>query len=338
MPKRKSNKPEFYDSLIKEGTFPQANKIIKYQESDNYWIFKTGKKVLKVKKKEAQSTAIPMEELFCREIVEQMQIHSPLAEAKLVCVKKDGDSFSIDWDHQSSSKENYCAVYMNQLSDRGFLSNMISKNKLAEKSLERISLHLYEFHQKTPVSKSKEDGSPDLVWEKIENLYYQSKKYLNQTITKAIIDMTLRPIEKYLNDNRKLFLRRMKGGEIKLVHGCLIPRKIHCTKEDVTFLGKTSDPLKDRFRDVASDIADLSVELLISDLEQMSETFINSYVQQSGDKDIPLVLPIYQAARCLSLGLKHSIKSVSESSKQAEEDKQQAIRYYEQTIDVVRAL
>lgn len=338
MSKKKSAKPDIYRSFMTEGFFPNANKITKFEESENYWIFKTGKKVIKVKKKIGRTSTIPLEEIFCREIVALLQAHSPALEAQAISVIKSGDAFLIDWDHSHSETPSYFAICMNQLPDRGFLSNLISQNKLTEPILKQVSQHLVDFHQSTKVSDSKDAGTPELISTKLDDLFYQSKKYLNVTITQAIIDMTFRPMQKYLTDNRKLLLKRIKKENIRLVHGCLIPRKIHAAKEGINLLGKTNDPLKNRFNDVASDLADLTVELNLAGLPESSKYLADTYAKISGDREIKQVLPLYQALRCLDLGLKHSILSNQSDDTCSETEKSLARRYYEQTIEVVRGL
>ncbi len=338
MPKKKSPKPEFYRSFMKEGFFPNSNKITRFEESENYWIFKTGAKIYKVKKEAEVKSAVPLEEIFCNEISRQIQLHSPDLECQVFNVKKDNDSFVVDWNNNIASKPVNYMLAMNQLSDRGFLSNIIKKNKLSESNLNQICTHLINFHEKAKTSESKDDGSPDMLTSKFENFYYQSKKFLGVTITKAMIDMTLRPLKRYLVDNRKTYLRRLKQGNIRMVQGCFIPRKIHVTKDGVNVLGKTSDPLKERYNDVASDVADLTVELQMAGQKEMSNYFINKYCQLSGDKEISTVLPVHQALKCLNLGLKYSIRINEFDGKESDCIKRLAKKYYEQTIEVVHGL
>ena len=335
---KKSAKPDFYRTFMTEGFFPNANKITKYQESENYWIFKTGKKVFKVKKEIETSKAVPLEEIFCQQIVTQIQSHSPGLQAEILGITESQGSHLIDWERNLPGNPTYFCISMNQMSDQGFLSSIISRSKLTESILEQISQHLFHFHQKTKVCESKDIGSPDIISAKLDDLFYQSKKYLDVTITKAAIDFTFRPLQKYLVDHRKLYLRRMKKGSIRGVHGCFIPRKIHSTKEGIQLLGRTSDPLKHRFNDIATDLADLSVALNHADLPQFSNSFVESYVKLSGDKELKQVLPIYQALKSLDLGLKHSINANNLEGKKADAETQIAKKYYKQTIDVVRGL
>lgn len=323
---------------MKEGFFPNSNKIVKFDESENYWIFKTGSKIYKVKKREEVRSSVSLEEIFCNEISFQIQQHSPQLEACVLTIKKDNDQFVIDWNNELPSKALYYCISMNQLSDRGFLSNLVSKNKLTEASLKKVTKHLLDYHDKAKVSQSKEDGTPESLQYRLQDLYYQSKKYLGITISKAMIDMTLRPLERYLTENRKLFVRRIKQNRIRMIHGCYIPRKIHITNEGVSALGRTSDPLKNRYSDVAADISDLVTELQLSDMNDKAAYFIETYRDLSEDSEINDVLPIYQALRCLYLGLKYSIQTKEFLEQEKENAVCMAKKYYEHTIDVVRGL
>ncbi len=338
MPEKRTKKPDFYRTFMTKGFFPSSNKIVKFQESENYWIFKTGNRLYKVKKKEESQSTIPLEEIFCTEIVKQLHQYSPTLEAENLTIKSQDNQFVIDWNSDISSAPLYYLIAMKQLSDRGFLSNIIAKKKLNEKTLKKIAIQIFELHQKAKQSTSKVDGSPDAIQGNLENLIYQSKKFLNVTITQAIIDMSLRPLLKYLSDNRKVFLRRMKQGHIRMVHGCLIPRKIHVSPEGIQLLGKTKDPIKNLYNDIASDIADLSVALLHAGLGDLSDHFINTYSEQANDPELKLVIPVYQAMKCLSQGLKNSIEANAVEGEQSDILKKLAVSYYEQTIDVVRGL
>ena len=338
MSKTKTDKPEFYQSFMAEGFFPSGNKITRFEESENYWIFKTGATIYKVKRPSGVHSAVSLEEIFCNEITQQLQLHSPDLEAKVLTIKEENGQYKIDWNANLPAKPSYYLIAMKQLTDKGFLSNIIDKKKLTASIIAQVSDHLVAFHQKTKISQSKDVGTPDALKADLDNLIYQSKKFLGSTITKAIIDMTSRPLEKYLVDNRKNFLRRIKQDRIRRVQGCLIPRKIHVTKEGVNFLGRTSDPLKNQYKDVAADLADLTIELQSANLQEISDLFVDNYCQSTGDKELKLVLPVYQALKCLLLGLKYSIQANHPGEKCSDEVKKQALDYYEQTIEVTRGL
>lgn len=333
----KKNRPIFYNALMEKGFFPNANKIIKYQESHNYWIFKTGKKIYKVKKTENIKSAVSLEEVFCKEIVSLIQQHSPALEPELVTLIQEDSSFYFSDQDNTTDKLSFHTIIMNQLPERCFLDIIIRKGKMTESVLDPVCVYLNNFHQNTQIADSKDQGTPDSLKSTLHDLIYQSKKYLNITITQTMIDLISRPLEKYLADNRKLFLRRIKKQAIRKVHGCFIPRKININKDEVMVLAKTSDPLRNCYFDIASDLSDLSVQLKYAALNDLSEYFIKRYCKLSNDREIKQVLPVYQALKCLSLGLENSI-AMKQSTKNSEEIQKTATKYYEHAIDVVNQL
>lgn len=318
--------------------FPDANKITKFQESANYWIFKTGKKIVKVKKREAVKSTASLEEIFCNEMSRRMQIHSPGLEVELATVKEDQQVFRLDRDNSIASPVLYFALVMNQLQDRYFLDNIIAKGRLKEKLMVNISQFLLQFHADAQPSPGKNDGTADSLIQKLNDLIYQSKKYLGETITQPMIDMTFHPLEKYINDNRKLLGRRVRKGLVKEIHGCFIPRKIHVEKGTILALGKTSDPLRDRYCDVVSDIADLAVELTHAGQGDMVPGLVDHYCAQTEEPDTKSILPIYLALKCLSQGLQYSVTYQQFDEKTADAKKAKATAYYEQAIEVVHQL
>jgi len=335
---KKRSKPEFYSRFMEQDFFPEANKNIKYHESHNYWIFKTGQKIYKAKKREEAKSTASLEEIFCQETIRRILDHSPTLQPEIATIKQDQQSFQIDRNNQISTPPLYFVIIMDQLADRYFLSNIISKGKLTEKTIDNVSRFLFQLHEKAVPTSSKDEGTSVLILQKLKDLIYQSKKYLGDTISQPMIDMTLRPLEKYIVDNRKLLLRRNKRGLIREVHGCFIPRKIYASKETVLALAKTTDPLRNRYCDVVSDIADLTVELIQEGESSKATYFIESYCKKTEDREIKLILPIYQALKCLSQGLKYSISFRQKSGKTEEENKRKATAYYEQAIEVVHQL
>jgi uncharacterized protein len=327
-------KPEFYKTFMKKGFFPEANKIIKYQESTNYWIFKTGQHLYKVKKKDSTQSTIALDQIFCKEIVTVVNQHSPGLETEHIGVKSQDDTYSFTSDLNSVS---YNAISMKQLPDRCFLKAMSNKNNVTKEVIDQIVEFLHNFHEKVIVTEDKNACNIDTLKTRLGDLYYQSKKHLGVTITRAMIDMTLHPLEKFLNDNKKLFNRRIKKGFIRKVHGCFVPRKINVQKDEVLALGRTTDPLKIRFNDVTADLADLVVELNQCNHTDMAEYFVKQYTRLSGDKDIKFVLPVYQAIKCMYMGTKHSVAMKFEE-KNKDEHLKIAKHYYDQIIDIVHKL
>jgi len=338
MAKSKSSKPEFYKCFMQKGFFPNANKITKYEESSNYWIFKTGESVYKVKKKEKVQSTFIYEELFCNEIIDQINSHSPGLKPKIGYVEKEDNAYIINDSATNTDNILYYILIMRQLPDRHFLDNILKKSKLNERILDQVCQTLANYHNDARLSDLKDEGTPDKIGAYLADLFYQSKKFLGTTISQAVIDITQRPMDKFLKNNKKLFLRRIRNERIRHVHGCFIPRKIHVHKNNTLFLARTTDPLKDRFADVAADIADLTIELQRYGGAHLADYFSEKYSDVTGDLEQKQVLAFYQVLKCLSNGLKHNLGMERVAKGESSDHQKSAKAYYEQAIDVVRHL
>jgi aminoglycoside phosphotransferase family enzyme len=338
MPSDKPAKPEFYKTLMKKDFFPDANKVVKYQESNNYWIFKTGKKVFKVKKKEPTSSTASLEEVFCLETVRRLRAYSPELQAEIITLKRQETGFCLDWHNTIPAPPLYFVLVMNQLTERYFLDVLNQKQNVREAHLDRIAEFLDRLHRQANVPETREALSYETMVAKLKDLVYQSKKYLGLTITQAMLDMTALPLEKFLADNRKFFQKRLRKGVVREIHGCFIPRKIHVSPQGVTALARTSDPIRNRFDDLAADVADLSMELMQAGAPSLATYFVDAYCRLTTDKDLKSALPVFQALKCLSMGVRYSAEAKRSQGEKAIACQQTAGRFYEQAIDVVHHL
>jgi aminoglycoside phosphotransferase family enzyme len=338
MPLDKPTKPEFYKTFMRKGFFPDANKVVKYQESNNYWLFKTGKKVFKVKKKEPTASMTALEEVFCLETVRRLRTYSPDLQANIITIKRKEDEFYLDEHNEIPSPPEYYVIVMNQLANRHFLDVLIEKNGLREDHLDRTAVFLNHLHQQAATPEGRETVTFEDIISKLKDLVYQSKKYLGQTVTRPMLDMTALPLEKFLVENRKFFQKRLRKGVIREIHGCFIPRKINVDPSGVLALARTSDPIRNRFDDLAVDVADLSMELTNAGIPSLATHFVEAYYRLTPDKDLKIVLPVFQALKCLAMGVRYNAAAMRSPKTMAVAHQHKAGRFYEQAIDVVHQL
>lgn len=332
-------KPDFYKAFSKKEIVKHSDKPVKYSESNHYWMFKTGEVIYKIKKKNNLQLTQQIEHVLLLEMLNQTRSHSPELEMELLSLTKNeaGKYQLVDF-KLNNPEHQYFVFKMNQLSESYFLSSMIQREKVKEQHIKDLVDFLIQFHENSDVQSSKEFGTADPILNKLEDLMYQSKKYLNKTLTQATLDMTHRPLEKFIQDNKKLISKRLKKGKIRSVHGCLIPSKIHIYKGKVQLLPMNVAFLNDRFKDVAADLADLLVELQMHDLGEFSNQFLEYYSTKSKDKDLKQITTFYQAMKCFQRGLEQSVLSDQKEADEAETHIEQAKLYYQKAVEIVREL
>jgi len=326
---KKHQKPDFFKALTTPSFYDEANSTIKYQESEGFWIFKTGPYVYKVIRPVGTSTSKLLLEAYAQEMVANSNRHSPTQDSSALALVCHEDNWAFETNCSPGSADFY-VVKERQLADRGFLQLMLSKDKLKAKHLEDVAQALWTFHETAGMAGTK--GLPDAaeLTERLRDRYYQAKKHLGKTITKTMIDLSCRPLEKALKEHKKLFGRRARKGFIGHYHGDFAARKIHWATDGVAFLGRSGDPMKDRYGDRASDVADLCVDLEAAGKPDLAKVFLDRYIELSDDKELPLTLPIYKSLKAMKLGLKHSF--ALEHSEDPEADQVVAKHFFELVV------
>lgn len=330
---KRSAKPEFYKALMNPEFYSSANKSIKFQESENFWIFKAGAQVFKVKKPTESKSSIDLDQVFCFETLKAQETRSPALETKLCYLVKDGENYSLA--EQPGGEKSYYVLSQLQLPDRVFFSYFLAKEKLKSTHVKQVGTFLAELHGQAKENNARDIGGIEDLKAQVDDLIYQSKKHLGVTLTQPILDMMLRPVVKYLDSHKKNFGQRGRKGFVKEVHGGFSPRKIALQQSQVLCLFRSDDPLKDRYKDVASDLADLSLELIFAGQKELAQELVEAYISQSQDEQMSLILPLYQVIQALRQGLNFSLLRLEEDE---EENKTMAIRYYELMVELARTL
>ena len=333
----KLKKPVFYKTFIQQGFFPESNKVTKYAESATYWIFKTGHEIYKIKKPFEKASSSHLDELFCKETIRVSNLHSPTLNARVLKVVADNSGYNLENIDSTTHPVYYCIV-MKQLSEPYFVNQLIDKNKLTAAVIEKIVPFLVEFHKKSKRSTSEESGSVSFLTNKINDLFYQSKKFLNQTITQPICDRCFFPMEKYLQTQKKIFSKRIKKKLICEIHGNFIPPKIHVQGKLVQALAASQHPLKIKYGDIACDLADFVIDLKLEGHQDLAAAFVDQYIQESNDKDLKTILPFYLSLRCFSKGLENSILMSLTTGEKSDTYKKIALKSYEQSIVEIKGL
>ncbi|MDT8445978.1 MAG: hypothetical protein RRB13_03645 [bacterium] len=337
MTAKKMNKPAFYKALNDPDFYPEANRQIKCDESNSFWIFKTGPWVYKVMKPVPKLSPM-LQEAYLSELVAASNRLSPQLETSMTGLVGEGDQWKLASGLAPGAAPFY-VLKQKQLTDRGFLDQLLAKDKLGAKQAKDVAKALWTFHEGLGQINPKEAPGPDELLEKLKDLYYQSKKFLGQTLTKAMVDLSTRPLEVYLTDRKKLLARRVRKGFVSYYHGSLDLKRVHWASDGVAFIAKSEEAVKDRYGDRISDLADLCVALEHEGKGEWSQVLVEEYQKHCGDPDVAELLPLYRAMRTLKMGLHHSVvMGLGGPEAEVEAEKALAKSYFEQTVIIANSL
>ena len=333
----KKVKPPFYKSLMKKDFYPHEANLVKYFESTYYWIFKTGIRIYKIRKRNKDQIAQRIEEILSNHLVNLVKLHSPDLNCELSGMYYENENFIIR-NLKEGGSPIYYVTEMDQLSNAFFFDAQLKKNKVDEKHIERLADFLFQFHQKTKPDPQIKINSLQLIQQQLDDIFYQSKKHLGKTLTQPMVNMSRHPLEKFLTFHKKIFNRRSKCKKTREIHGRFVPEKIFLKKDQIILLPATFLSLREQFEDVALDIANFTVELRIMGKSTMADEFVEIYSKLSNDRDLHTVVLFYEAKTCLKRGLELSILMESKSVQEKKELQNLAVSYYEEAVTVARLL
>ena len=193
---------------------------------------------------------------------------------------------------------------MPDLGEAGFLNKRLAKDNENPREMEGIAERLAELHKEN-ISQDRLGGNarPEKFRVLLEDLMYQMKRYFLPAVYQPILDMIRHPADRFLDDQSKMFNKRIRKKRAVDGHGMLIPEHIFIKERLVFFVSPQAVHQKYAKLDAANDVASVSVELLLNDMKEHHSAFIESYIRASKDKDLPGILPLYQTFRAMKRGI-----------------------------------
>jgi aminoglycoside phosphotransferase family enzyme/predicted kinase len=186
------------------------------------------------------------------------------------------------------------AVKMRQFPQETLLSSLFAEGKLKETDLEELGRVVAQYHAKTETNDYiRGFGEVSQIRAAFDENYEQTEKYIGGPQTQAQFDETKAYTERFFAERQELFQRRIQNDYIRECHGDLHMRNI-CLWQDKILLFdciEFNEPF--RFVDVMFDIAYAVMDLEAQQRPDLSNAYLNTYVEQTGDWEGLEVLPIY---------------------------------------------
>jgi aminoglycoside phosphotransferase family enzyme/predicted kinase len=263
---------------------------IDVRETHISWVFLAGDFAYKVKKPVKTSfldySTLRQRHHFCQEELRLDRRYAPELYLDVVPITAADGSVHIGGTGQPVEY----AVKMVRFPDEALLSIRLSQGTFSTAELWRLADSIASFHHNAaPLPDSMRWGSPELVREDaMANFADLAASDLgNQAETLAALkDWT----EQFYADHQGLLAQRVANGFVRECHGDLhLANVIDWRGKMMPFDGVE---FNDRFRwiDVLSDAAFLAMDLAARDHWELSRSFINGYLERTGDHaSLPLL-------------------------------------------------
>jgi aminoglycoside phosphotransferase family enzyme len=303
---------ELVKALKEPAAYHNSPKTIKLRETSTSFLFKADDQLYKIKKLGNEYATLAVKEAFCREECRLSQRFNPNWPLEVLPVMEHNDELKIGGTEGEIIEY---ALKMEALADQWSLSQLLAKDKLTIKHISKIATRIAEIHAASPAKdRAAESGKPEPFRALCDDMLFQLKRYFEASLTQPILDMIRHPLEKFINDNKRLFNKRQKKGRIVLGHGAFLPEHIFVCGDQVHFISPQEVQKKLAVLDVANDVSSLTVELARMGKTELFDAFVQQYLEVSNDQDLLKMLPLYQTYCALKQGVKTCELKVSQQN------------------------
>jgi len=297
-----SELPILIQALLDPKAYPDPPGRVEMVQTQISYVFLAGDYVYKIKKPVDMGfldyTTLEKRLTFCRKEVELNRRLCADAYLGVVPVTSEGDRFVIGG---KGEVEEY-AVKMRRLPQDAMMDVLLTKNKVTPKMVEDVAATIAEFHHKAAKGGDIEKfGSIETITHIIDENFDQTEKYFDIIIAPLTFQRIKAYARGFIKTNTPLFRKRLAEGRIRDCHGDLHAAHICfykgiCIYDCIEFIDRL------RYTDVAADVAFLAMDLDHYGRKDLSDSFIDAYVIQSGDKELKKLLNFYKCYRAYVRG------------------------------------
>jgi aminoglycoside phosphotransferase family enzyme/predicted kinase len=230
------------------------------------------------------------------------------------------------------------AVKMKELPPGWFLSELLDKNLVSEKEIDRVISALHRFYQsETPTPEIEQWGTREKLKISTDENFAQVKPFVDQTISSAAFETIRYFTNLFYAANEKLFCNRIQQHRILDCHGDLHLDHIHLAPEATTIFDCIEFNDRFRFIDIANDLAFLAMDFDFEGRRDLGSLLLRNAAREFGDPGMLKIANFYKCYRAFVRGKVESIQAAEPSSgiveqalrlPTAEEHTTKAARYF----------
>lgn len=278
--------PEFYPHPVTEP--------IQLIQTHVSYVLLTGDFVYKIKKPVnfgfLDFSTLEKRHHFCNEELRLNQRGAATLYLAVLPITQASDQFQLD----AAGEVVEYAVKMRQFPQSALLTEVYDRGELTESLLEHLARELAEFHRQAAINDHiRSFGEVAQIRQAIDENYEQTQKYIGLAQTQAQFDGTRQYTDRLFAEQAALFTERMQHNWIRECHGDVHLRNIALWQNQIYLFDciEFNEPF--RFVDVMFDIAYIIMDLDVRERQDLSNRFMNAYVEQMGDWEGLQVLPLY---------------------------------------------
>ncbi len=278
--------PEFYSHPVTEP--------IQLVQTHVSYVLLTGEFAYKVKKPVnfgfLDFSTLEKRKHFCEEELRLNQRGAAELYLEVLPITQEGDRFRLG----GTGEVVEYVVKMQQFPAGTLFSDLFDQGKLTGELLERLAQVLAQFHVSAVTNDYiRSFGQVSKIRLAIDENYEQTEKYIGGPQTQQQFDETRAYTDRLFAEQVDLFNQRIENNWIRECHGDVHLRNIALWNDKILLFDciEFNEPF--RFVDVMFDIAYIVMDLDARDRPDLSNLFLNAYLEQMGDWEGLQVLPLY---------------------------------------------
>jgi len=294
--------PEMVKALLDSKAYPDTTHRVELKQTQMSFVFLTDDYVYKVKKPVdlgyLDYTTLDKRQFYCQQEVELNRRLCPDAYLGVVAVTKDKNGILIGGQGEVIEY----AVKMCRLPQEAMMNVLLAQNRVSPPMVTSVAQRLVEFHQRAETNADiSAFGNLDTITRNAEENFTQTEKYIGNTISQEQYQHIKGYTADFIIQKANFIHQRVAEGRIRDCHGDLHAAHI-CFTNGICIYDCIE--FNDRFRycDVASEVAFLAMDLDNYGRADLSQSFVNAYVDKSRDKGLLKLLNFYKCYRAYVRG------------------------------------
>ncbi|MBD2210135.1 AAA family ATPase [Calothrix sp. FACHB-156] len=287
--------PALIQQMLQPGFYPHAvSEPIQLIQTHVSYVLLTGDYVYKLKKPVnfgfLNYSTLEKRQHFCQEELRLNQRGAGELYLEVLPLTLEGEQYHLGGTGEAVEY----ALKMHQFPQDALFSSLFEQGKLNEAHLEELGRIVAQYHAKTETNDYiRSFGEVAQVREAFDENYEQTAKYIGGPQTQVQFDETKAYTERFFAERGELFASRIKNNYIRECHGDLHLRNIALWHDQILLFDciEFNEPF--RFVDVMFDIAYAVMDLEAQQRKDLSNAYLNTYVEQTGDWEGLQILPIY---------------------------------------------
>src|SRR6266700_2399609 len=305
--------------ILRPSAFPHPVGRLEVRETNLSWVILTGLYAYKIRKSVKfdfiDASTLANRKHLCEE---ELRLNRRLAAdlyIDVIAITQDADGVRIGG-HGSVIEY---AVRMKQFEASEELSALLERGTVSSQEVAEFAGRLAEFHANTPQAPCSPDylhtsQLHDAVLGNLATLLAHLEANSAPPEMDILVDWT----HDFLHDSLAPLRMRERSGFIRECHGDLHARNVVRWRGQLLAFDCLEFDPKLRWIDVMNDIAFMVMDLMAHGRRDLAFSFLNAYLEQTGDYDGVSLLPFYAVYRALVRAMVDSLGAEQEPSHREE--------------------